>query len=175
MTRLYQACLQPANDDSSHVRITIYVGTCASWFLKPSGAKDNGREERSAGSVRRIAKEMRGEDHEERRMDRWTCSIRRSRGSPQSPPAYRFWKPTRGWSLSVFPISPSLSLSLPLSSWSSFLCTKDGTKIHKHWPANCPQGGGSFYVGGSRVPGPNTVLIEMFIERLRRIIGEQFR
>ncbi|KYM78961.1 hypothetical protein ALC53_10515 [Atta colombica] len=25
--------------------------------------------------------------------------------SPQSPPAYRFRKPTRGWSLSVFPIS----------------------------------------------------------------------
>lgn len=81
MTCLYQTCLQPANDDSSHVRITIYVGTCSSWFLKPSGAKDNGSE-RSAGSVRRIVKEMRGEDHKERRMDRWTCSIRRSRGSP---------------------------------------------------------------------------------------------
>ena len=104
MTRLYQACLQPANGDSSHVRITIYVGTCSSWFLKPPGAKDNGREERSAGSVR-IAKEMRGKDYEKRRMDRWTCSIRRSQGVPQSPPAYRFRKPTRGWSLSVFPIS----------------------------------------------------------------------
>jgi len=30
-------------------------------------------------------------------------------------------------------------------------------------------------VGGFRVPRPNTFLIEMFIERLRRIIGEQFR
>ncbi|KYN16883.1 hypothetical protein ALC57_10862, partial [Trachymyrmex cornetzi] len=52
---------------------------------------------------------------------------------------------------------------------------KDGTKIHRHWPANCPQGAGSFHVGGSRVPGPNTFLIEMFIERLRRIIGKLFR
>jgi len=38
-----------------------------------------------------------------------------------------------------------------------------------------PPGGGSFHVGGFRVPRPNTFLIEMFIERLRRIIGEQFR
>lgn len=33
------------------------------------GAKDNGRE-RGAGSAGGIVKEMRGEDHEERRMDR---------------------------------------------------------------------------------------------------------
>lgn len=30
-------------------------------------------------------------------------------------------------------------------------------------------------MGGSRVPGPNTFLIEMFIERLRRIADEQLR
>lgn len=70
-----------ADDDSSHVRITIYVGTCSLWFLKPSGAKDNGREKRSAEPARRIAREMREKDHKERRMDRQTWWIRRSRGS----------------------------------------------------------------------------------------------
>lgn len=35
-----------------------------------------------------------------------------------------------------------VSQRLPdLTSCSSFLCTKDGTKIHRHRSANCPQGG----------------------------------
>lgn len=38
-----------------------------------------------------------------------------------------------------------------------------------------PPGGGSFHVGGSRVPGPNTFLIEMFIVRLRGIVGVRHR
>ncbi|KYN31541.1 hypothetical protein ALC56_14422, partial [Trachymyrmex septentrionalis] len=52
--------------------------------------------------------------------------------------------------------------------WTSELARFDEAKRspHRHWPANCPQGAGSFHVGGSRVPGPNTFLIEMFIERL---------
>lgn len=129
--RIKRAFNARANDDSSHVRITIYVGTCSSWFLKPLGAKDNGREERSGRIAKETRESERERDHEERRMDRWTWWIRRSRGSLSSPSAYRFWKLTRGWSLSVFPISHRALLSP---------CTKDGTKIHRHWPANCPQG-----------------------------------
>lgn len=64
-----------------------------------------------------------------------------------------------------------VSQRLPdLTSCSSFLWTKDGTKntqtLVRELP---PRGSGSFHVGGSRVPGPNTFLIEMFVERLRRL------
>lgn len=38
-----------------------------------------------------------------------------------------------------------------------------GTKIHGALARELPPGGGPFHVGGSRVPGPNTFLIEMFI------------
>lgn len=56
-----------------------------------------------------------------------------------------------------------------------FFVRKTARKYTGTGPRTAPRGAGSFHVGGSRVPGPNTFLIEMFIERLQRIIGKQFR
>lgn len=128
-----------------------------------SGAKDNGREERSAEPARRIAKEMRERERSRRKTDGPANLVDSTKPRVfQSPPAYRFWKPTRGWSLSVFPISHR----------ALFFVRKTARKYTGTGPRTAPEEGGPFHVGGSRVPGPNTFLIEMFIEKLQRIVGK---
>lgn len=73
-----------------------------------------------------------------RRMDGgganlWWIRTRRKR-SHDPALSYRFWKPTRGWSLDVYAIS-----SLPAST-SFIFRTVAARKYTGHWPANCPQG-----------------------------------
>lgn len=63
--------------------------------------------------------------------------------------SYRFWKPTRG---------PSTSTRSPLLFFERW--RHENTRALAR---ELPPGGGPFHVGGSRVPGPNTFLIEMFI------------
>lgn len=111
------------------------------------------------------------------RKDGWTWRTRWIRRSPvvapSSPSPFALLRLidsgsrlTRGWSLNV------LSRSPPAVFFSTY--ERDGTKIHGRRPVNRPQGGGSFHVGGSRVPGSNTFLIEMLIERQRGIsVGER--
>jgi len=115
---------------------------------------------RSAGLAGRIARE-----------DEWTGELGGFDEGEGLPAAYRFWKPTRGWSLGVFPISHrALLFSAPEKPARKYTSTGPRTAL----PPPGGGGAGSFHVGGFRVPRPNTFLIEMFIERLRRIAGERW-
>jgi hypothetical protein len=121
----------------------------------------------SAGLAGRIARE-----------DEWTGELGGFDEGEGLPAAYRFWKPTRGWSLGVFPISHRALLFSARE--------KPARKYTGTGPRTAPGGmegrgegrsAGSFHVGGFRVPGPNTFLIEMFIERIagERSIAEYRR
>lgn len=118
------------------------------WFLK-STMVEKGR--RSRGQI--------GERKGVRRKDKWTLQWSWVDSTKKPGHALRLYLIDSGSWLAGGPFASTRSSLLS----TSFIFDRWRHENTRALARELPPGGGPFHVGGSRVPGPNTFLIEMFI------------